>query len=252
MDSNKSLFNYLLQLGDNALILGHRLGEWCGHAPEMEIDIALTNIALDLTGQARSLYQRAAALDGQGKTEDDLAYLRDVADFRNVLLVEQPNGDFAHTIARQFYFDAFNYFFHEELTRSNDEWLSGFAVKSLKEITYHLRFSSEWVLRLGDGTAISHEKMQAALDDLWYWTGELTTPSDLERQMAADGTGPDLQKIKSKVDGRVKEVISRATLQIPTGDWMQTGGKAGRHTEHLGYLLAEMQFLQRAYPGNEW
>ena len=150
MDANTPLFSYLLQLGDNALILGHRLGEWCGHAPEMELDIALTNIALDLTGQARALYQRATELDGQGKPEDDLAYLRDVAEFRNVLLVEQPNGDFAQTIARQFYFDAFNYFFHEELTRSNDAWLSGFAVKSLKEITYHLRFSSEWVLRLGE------------------------------------------------------------------------------------------------------
>jgi ring-1,2-phenylacetyl-CoA epoxidase subunit PaaC len=252
MDSNKSLFNYLLQLGDSALILGHRLGEWCGHAPEMEIDIALTNIALDLTGQARALYQRAAELDGRGKTEDDLAYLRDVAEFRNVLLVEQPNGDFAHTIARQFFFDAFNYFFHEELTRSSDDWLSGFAVKSLKEITYHLRYSSEWVLRLGDGTAISHEKMQTALDDLWYWTGELTTPPDLERQMATDGTSADVQKIKSRVDDRVKDVVSRATLQLPTGTWMQSGGKAGRHTEHLGFILAEMQFLQRAYPGNEW
>ncbi|TAK48788.1 MAG: phenylacetate-CoA oxygenase subunit PaaI [Saprospiraceae bacterium] len=252
MDANTPLYSFLLQLGDNALILGHRLGEWCGHAPEMELDIALTNIALDLTGQARALYQRATELNAQGKTEDDLAYLRDVPEFRNVLLVEQPNGDFAHSIARQFYFDAFNYFFHEELTRSSDAWLSGFAVKSLKEITYHLRFSSEWVLRLGDGTATSHEKMQTALDDLWYWTGEMTTPSDLERQMAADAIGPSLQQIKSRVNDRVNDVVSMATLQLPTGTWMQSGGKVGRHTEHLGFILAEMQFLQRAYPGNEW
>ncbi len=252
MDTNKSIFNYLLQLGDNALILGHRLGEWCGHAPEMELDIALTNIALDLTGQARFLYQRAAELNGLGESEDDLAYLRDVTGFHNVLLVEQPNGDFAHSIARQFYFDAFNYFFHEELARSREEWLGAFAAKSLKEITYHLRFSSEWVLRLGDGTAVSHKKMQTAINDLWYWTGELTAPTDLERQMANGGIGPDLQKIKSRFDERVGDVLSRATLKLPAGTWMQSGGKEGSHTEHLGFILAEMQFLQRAYPGNEW
>ncbi|MFQ5448477.1 MAG: 1,2-phenylacetyl-CoA epoxidase subunit PaaC [Saprospiraceae bacterium] len=252
MGTNQSIIKYLLQLGDNALILGHRLGEWCGHAPEMELDIALTNIALDLTGQARSLFQRAAELEEKGKTEDDIAYFRDVAGYRNVLLVEQPNGDFAHTITRQYFFDTFNYFLHEELTRSSEEWLSGFAAKSLKEITYHLRFSSEWMLRLGDGTATSHQKMQTALDDLWYWTGELTTPSETDRTMAGNGNGIDLMKIKPLVDEHMKDVITRATLQMPTTTWMQNGGKEGRHTEHLGFILAEMQFLQRAYPGNEW
>ncbi|MBI5917529.1 MAG: phenylacetate-CoA oxygenase subunit PaaC [Bacteroidetes bacterium] len=243
---------YLLQLADNALILGHRLGEWCGHAPEMELDIALTNIALDLTGQARNLYQRAAELEGQGKTEDDLAYLRDVWDFRNVLLVEQPNGDFAHTIVRQFLFDTYNYCLHQELAHSADEWVAGFAAKSLKEIAYHQRFSSEWVVRLGDGTEVSHAKMQAAIDDLWTYSGELTLPNEVEKQMASQGIGADLAKIKPAIDAKRAEVLATASLQGPTGTWMQSGGKDGRHSEHLGFILSEMQFLQRAYPGQEW
>jgi ring-1,2-phenylacetyl-CoA epoxidase subunit PaaC len=246
------LFNYLLQLGDNALVLGHRLSEWCGHAPEMEIDMAMANIALDLTGQARNLYQRAAEIEGLGKTEDDIAFLRDAWDFHNVLLVEQPNGDFANTIVRQFFFDAFNYFFHKELTGCGDEWLAGFAAKSLKEITYHLRFSSEWILRLGDGTPVSHQKVQAALDDLWMYTGELTSPTETDLAMATSGVGVDLHKIKPLFDLKVREVISEATLALPATSWMQSGGKEGRHSEHLGYILADMQFLQRAYPGLEW
>lgn len=249
---DQQLYNYLLQLGDNALILGHRLAEWCGHAPELEIDMALTNIALDLTGQARNLYQRAAEIEGLGKTEDDIAYLRDAWDFRNVLLVEQPNEDFAFTIVRQFLFDTFNYFLHQELTSSRDEWLAGYAAKSLKEISYHLRFSSEWMLRLGDGTALSHERLQAALDQRWMFTGELTSPTDTDQQMAAASIAPDLGKIKTLYDQKVEELIAKATLQKPTSDWMQRGGKSGRHTEHLGYILAEMQFLQRAYPGLAW
>jgi ring-1,2-phenylacetyl-CoA epoxidase subunit PaaC len=249
---NKRLYNYLLHLGDNALILGHRLAEWCGHAPEMEIDMALTNIALDLTGQARSLYQRAAAIEGRGKTEDEIACLRDAWEFRNVLLVEQPNEDFAYTIVRQFLFDAFNYFLHKELTTSKDEWLAGYAAKSLKEITYHLRFSSEWMCRLGDGTEISHQKLQAALDERWMFTGELTAPNELDRQIAAAGIGPDLEKIRPLFGQKVEEVIAKATLQKPAITWMQSGGKEGRHSEYLGYMLADMQFLQRAYPGLEW
>ncbi|MEK7257859.1 MAG: 1,2-phenylacetyl-CoA epoxidase subunit PaaC [Bacteroidota bacterium] len=246
------MFKYLLQLGDNALILGHRLGEWCGHAPELEIDMALTNIALDLTGQARSLFQRATELAGEGKTEDDIAYLRDAWEFRNVLLVEQPNGDFAFTVARQFLFDTFNYYYHKTLTASKDEWLAGFAAKSLKEITYHHRFSSEWLCRLGDGTEISHEKMQAALDEIWMYVGEMTSPSEVDRQAAAAGFGVDLEKIKLQFEERVAEVVAQATLRLPASGWMQSGGKEGKHTEHLGFMLADMQFLQRAYPGQEW
>jgi len=243
---------YLFQLADNAIILGHRLGEWCGHAPEMELDIALTNIALDLTGQARSLYQRVAELEGLGKTEDDYAYLRDAWEFRNSLLVEQPNGDFAHTIVRQFIFDSYNYYLHQALTQSKDEWLAGFAAKSLKEVTYHLRFSAEWVMRLGDGTDTSHAKMVAAIEDLWSFSGELLAPTDSEKSLAAQGIAADLDKIKPQVEAKMAEVLAASNLSAPAGIWMQTGGKQGQHTEHLGFILAEMQFLQRAYPGQEW
>jgi ring-1,2-phenylacetyl-CoA epoxidase subunit PaaC len=246
------LYNYLLQLGDNALILGHRLGEWCGHAPELEIDMALTNIALDLTGQARSLYQQAAEVEALGKTEDDIAYLRDAWQFKNVLLVEQPNGDFAHTIVRQFFFDTFNFFLHKALTNSQNEWLAGFAAKSLKEITYHLRFSSEWVMRLGDGTETSHQKIQTALDNLWMYKDEALSPSSTDLQMASEGMAPDLAQLKPLFDEKIKEVLRNAKLKLPTTTWMQGGGKNGVHSEHLGFMLAEMQYLQRAYPGLEW
>ena len=249
---NDTHTKYLLQLADNALILGHRLSEWIGHAPEMELDMALANIALDLTGQARSLYQRIAELEGLGKDEDDYAYLRDAWEFRNILLVEQPNGDFARTIFRQFVFDTYNYFLHQALTKSQDEWLAGFAAKSLKEITYHLRFSSEWMLRLGDGTEVSHDKLQAAIEDLWTYAGELTTPNEVEKDLASKGICPDFVKIKAEVDTKMEEVLSAAKVSAPAGTWMQLGGKDGTHTEYLGFILAEMQFLQRAYPGLEW
>jgi ring-1,2-phenylacetyl-CoA epoxidase subunit PaaC len=248
---------YLLQLADNALILGHRLGEWCGHAPEMELDIALTNVALDLTGQARSLYQRVAELEGLGpngvkKDEDDYAYLRDAWEFRNALLVEQPNGDFAHTVCRQFLFDTYNYYLHQSLLQSKDEWLPGFAAKSLKEITYHLRFSSEWMLRLGDGTELSHAKLKAALEDLWVYSGELTMPNEVEKELAQQGLIPDLNQLKPAIEAKMSEIFAAAHVGVPAGVWMHSGGKDGRHSEHLGFLLAEMQFLQRAYPGLEW
>ncbi len=251
MDKNP-FFDYLLQLGDNALILGHRLGEWCGHAPELELDMALTNVALDLTGQARSLYQHAVEMEGKGRSEDDLAYLRDGWEFKNVLLVEQPNQDFAFTIVRQFFFDSYNYFLHKELTVSRNEWLAGFAAKSLKEITYHLRFSSEWMVRLGDGTEISHQKAQHALDELWMYSGELTLPNETDLRMAAEGIAPDLAKIKSLTEEKIAEVLEKATLTKPAAAWMQSGGKQGNHTEHLGFVLVEMQYLQRSYPGLEW
>lgn len=245
-------FPYVLQLGDNALILSHRLSEWCGHGPVLEQDIALTNIALDLLGQARLLLTYAGELEGQGRTEDDLAGFRDAHQFRNVLLVEQPNGDWAHTIVRQFFFDVYHYYHYQALLQSRDERLAAIAQKAFKEVTYHLRYSSEWTIRLGDGTEESHRRMQEAVDDLWMYTGELTTPNDVERQAAETGVGSDLEQIRPLWEAKVQEVLQEATLRIPTNNWMQSGGKDGRHTEHLGYILAEMQFMQRAYPGLQW
>ncbi len=245
-------FPYLLQLGDNALILAQRLSEWCGHGPVLEQDIALTNIALDLLGQARLLLTYAGEVEGKGRSEDDLAYFRDAHQFRNVLLVEQPNGDWAHTIVRQLFFDAYHYYECQFLTRSCDERLAAIAEKALKEVTYHLRYSSEWTVRLGDGTEESHHRMQVAVDDLWMFTGELTTPNTVELEAAENGVGPDLSQIKPLWEAKVREVLTEATLTIPNQTWMQRGGKDGRHTEHLGYILAEMQFLQRAYPGLQW
>lgn len=244
--------NYILQIGDNALILGQRLGEWCGHGPVLEQDIAITNIALDLMGQARSLMQYAAELEGKGRDEDQMAFLRDAWGFRNVLLLEQPNNDWAYTITRQFFFDTFNYYFHKELTKSKDEHLAAIAEKSLKEITYHLRYSSEWMIRLGDGTELSHAKMQNAVDDLWMFTGELTEMNEVDKIMIAEGIGVDLNIIKPLYDQKIKEILEEATLQKPADTWMQSGGKVGRHTEHLGYILADMQFMQRAYPNMKW
>jgi ring-1,2-phenylacetyl-CoA epoxidase subunit PaaC len=243
---------YLLHLADNTLILGHRLSEWCGHGPALEIDMAMTNISLDLIGQARNLYEYAAKLEGKGQTEDDLAYLRDVPDFRNVLLVEQPNGDFAHTIARHFLFDTYHYYFLEKLVESKDSQLAAIASKSLKEVAYHLRWTSEWVIRLGDGTEESKSRMQLALNDLWAFRGELLLPAPYEQEAASAGYGVDLATIKSAVEQKIFQVLDEATLERPTDGWMQTGGKTGRHSEHLGFILAEMQFLQRAYPNASW
>ncbi|MEQ8705966.1 MAG: 1,2-phenylacetyl-CoA epoxidase subunit PaaC [Phaeodactylibacter sp.] len=246
-------YQYLLRMGDNALILGHRLSEWCGHGPVLEQDIALTNIALDQVGQTRSLLQYAAQLEGKGRTEDDLAYKRDVMAYRNVLLVEQPNENFAYTIVRQFLFDAFNYLLHKSLVQSKDEHLQAIAEKSLKEITYHLRFSSEWMIRLGDGTEESHQKMQTALDDLFIYSGELITPDEVDQVIFEAGVGPDLNAIQPDYHAKVDEILQRATLQKPDVKYMQSGGKDGRmHTEYLGYILAELQFVQRAYPNMEW
>ncbi|MFI5196950.1 MAG: 1,2-phenylacetyl-CoA epoxidase subunit PaaC, partial [Chitinophagales bacterium] len=264
-----------LRLADDALIIGHRLGEWCGHGPILEQDIALTNTALDHLGRARSLYQYAAAqfnqmpadekkkyfssvsLQNQVSTgaaidEDDLAYLRDGWDFRNVLLVEQPNNDWAYTIARSFFYDVFNYFFFTELQKGKDETLAAIAEKSLKEITYHLRWSSEWVLRLGDGTAESHTRMQQAVDELWMYTGELFMMNDTDRSMLQQGICTDLVKIEPLWMERVRSVLREATINIPAEAWMQQGGKDGRHSEQLGHILTELQFVQRAYPGMEW
>lgn len=243
---------YVLRLADNALILGQRLAEWCGHGPVLEQDIALTNIALDLMGQARSWFAYAAELSNHAYSEDDLAFLRDAWDFRNVLLVEQPNGDFAHTIVRQFLFDAWHYHALRELAKSKDEQIAAIAAKSLKEVSYHLRFSSEWMIRLGDGTAESRRRMQAALENLWMYSGEALVADELDREMLDAGIGVDLEKIRPEVTDKLNTIIERATLAQPTDSWMQSGGKQGRHSEHLGYILAEMQYLQRAYPGMKW
>ena len=245
--------NYTLRLADNALILGHRLSEWCGHGPVLEQDIALANLALDQLGQARSLLQYAATLQGDGATEDTLAFFRNTNQFQNVLLVEQPNEDFAFTIARQFFFDAFNYFLYQKLKESNDPTLAAIAEKSLKEVTYHLRYSSEWMIRLGDGTEVSHQKIQTAVTELWSYSGELCKADDTDIEAWKQGFGVNLDEIRPLWQEKVSTILAQATLEVPPADaWMQSGGKQGRHSEYLGYLLAEMQSVQRAYPGLEW
>ncbi len=263
MDGNSHI-NYILQLADNALVLGHRNSEWTGHGPVLEQDIALSNIALDLIGQARYLYQHAAKLAGGEVTEDTLAYGRDAWDFRNCLLVEQTNGDWGKTVLRQFLFSAWQYFFYRQLQQSRDIQLAAIAEKSYKEVVYHLRWSSEWVIRLGDGTEESHDRMEKALDQLWKFTGELFVPAGYEKSLVAAGIAVDVEALPTRWVEKVGEVFAEAQLiwpgvlsgkktgASPKGEWMQTGGKEGRHTEELGYLLAEMQFLQRAYPGCEW
>ena len=273
----QTLIDYTLHLADNALVLGHRNSEWTGHGPILEQDIALSNIALDLIGQARNFYQYAARLSnegvdaaavgaaglgagsgreatsgGFGVTEDTLAYLRDAWDYRNCLLVEQDNGDWAKTILRLFFFSTYQYYFYQRLQLSRDRELAAIAEKSYKEVTYHLRWSSEWVIRLGDGTEESHRRMKEALDQLWKFTGELFVPADYEKALAEKGIAVDLTALRSQWEERVEAVFQQARLTRPMSAWEQTGGKQGRHTEHLGYLLAEMQFLQRAYPGCEW
>ena len=247
-----SLFEYLLRLGDNSLILGHRLSEWCGHGPILEEDIAMTNIALDLVGQARTILAYAGETEGKGRTEDDLAYLRNERHFRNALLVEQPNGDFGCTMVRQFLYTAFSYLIFEELKKSKDTKLSAIAEKSLKEVTYHLRHSSEWLIRLGDGTEESHRRVQNAVDDMWMFTDDLFGMNDVDKTLIKEGIAIDLNQIKSKWEKIVADVFFKAKLTIPQNVFMITGSREGRHTEHLGYLLVEMQFLPRAYPGAKW
>lgn len=245
-------FEYLLRLGDNALVLGQRLGEWCGHGPVLEQDIAITNIALDLVGQARSWLSYAGEVEDKGRDEDAIAMLRDVGDFRNLLLVEQPNEDWAYTIVRQFLFDSFNYYLHDALRSSGDERVRAIAEKSLKEVTYHLRYSSEWMIRLGDGTEESRAKMQAALDDLWMYGGECLVVDEIDKAAAEAGIGPDLNLLAPMVQTRRASILEEATLSVPSNSWMQGGGKRGIHSEYLGHLLTELQWMQRAYPGMEW
>jgi len=247
-----SLIDYTLHLADNSLILGQRNSEWCGHGPVLEQDIAITNISLDLIGQARNFYQYAAILIGNDATEDSLAYLRKENEFKNCLLVEQPKGDWAQTILRQFFFSQYQYLLFQQLQNSKNEQLAAIAEKSLKEITYHLRWSSEWVIRLGDGTEESHNRMLKAIDEFWKYTEELFAAASYERQVANDGTGIDISKLKDQWMTKVKEILSEATLTIPGKTSMQEGGKEGKHTEHLSHILSELQYMQRTYPGCEW
>ena len=246
------LIDYTLHLGDNALILGQKNSEWCGHGPVLEQDIAITNISLDLIGQARNFYQYAAQLKNDGSTEDTLAYLRDSREYKNCLLVEQPNGDWAQTILRQFFFSAYQYFLYQELQTSQEEQLAAIAAKALKEVTYHLRWSSEWIIRLGDGTEESRNRMLNATNGLWMFTGELFIASCYELQVVNESVGVDVTALKTKWEQRVKEIFTEATLLVPEKVFQRTGGKEGIHTEYLGYILADLQFMQRAYPGCEW
>jgi ring-1,2-phenylacetyl-CoA epoxidase subunit PaaC len=252
MSGQDALFEYLLRLGDNALILGHRLSEWCGHSPALEEDLALSNVALDLIGQTQLWLNLAGEIEGKGRDADKLAYLRDARDFRNLLLVEQPNGDFAATMARQFYFDAWHYLLLRELTASKDARVAEIAAKGLKEATYHLERSQEWVLRLGDGTEESHRRMQAAVDDLWMYTGEMFESDEVDQAMVREGVGPDLSSLHEPWLGLMRSTAEEATLTLPQPGWAQRGGKRGIHSEHLGYILSDLQFLQRAYPNATW
>ncbi|WP_047547999.1 1,2-phenylacetyl-CoA epoxidase subunit PaaC [Psychroserpens sp. Hel_I_66] len=249
---NENLYNYILGIADNSLILGQRLGELCGHGPTLETDIACTNISLDLFGQVRSYFQYAAKIAGDGRTEDDIALLRKERDYKNVLLVEQPNTDFAYTIGRQFLFDVYHLAFLSELEKSKDLTLSAIAKKCIKEVRYHERFSSDWVKRLGDGTDESKVKMQEAINNLWTYTNELFLQTEADKAMVAEGIGVDVTKLKDGYYKDVNELLEASTLEIPESKYFQKGGKEGIHTEHFGYLLTELQFMQRAYPNMEW
>ena len=245
--------DYLLRQGDNALILSQQLCQLCGKGPALEEDMALSNVALDLLGQTRMWLSYAAELEGKGRDEDRLAFLRDSGEYRNCILLEQPNGSYADVVMRQFLFDAWHYFLMDGLTRSSDPRIVEIAAKSLKEVTYHLRRSGDLVVRLGDGTPTSHAMMQTALDDLWMYSGEMFVYDAVDEAMVAQGVGPAVGPLREAYLNHLAELFAEATLTMPSPDaWMQRGGKQGRHSERLGFILAEMQFLQRAYPGAAW
>ncbi|MEO8087081.1 MAG: 1,2-phenylacetyl-CoA epoxidase subunit PaaC [Bacteroidota bacterium] len=252
MVQNNKLLEYCLRLADTSLILGQRLGEWCGHGPILEEDIAMTNISLDCIGQARGFYGYAAQLEGLGKTEDDYAYLRDEREFMNLLIVEQPNGDFGQTMLRQFLVSAFQFYLYEALKNSADNTIAALAEKSLKEVTYHLRHSTSWVIRLGDGTEDSKRRMEGAIDSLWMYTGDMFDKDTIEETLLKDSIAADTKKIKPLWENKVREVFSEASLNVPENIFMMSGSRLGKHTENLGFILAEMQSLHRAHPGAEW
>ncbi|WP_170527450.1 1,2-phenylacetyl-CoA epoxidase subunit PaaC [Ruegeria arenilitoris] len=253
MTRDEAFLQFLLRMGDNTLILGHRVSEWCGHAPVLEEDIALANTALDLIGQTQMWLSLAGEVQGEGKSADDLAFLRDAWDFRNVLLVEVPNGDFGRTLMRQFLFDAWHSIMLGRLMKSSDDRVAAIAEKASKEVAYHLERSSDTVVGLGDGTEESHRRMQEALDYLWPYVGEMFASDKVDAEMAAAGIAPDPAGLRDTYDALVRRVLTEATLTIPDSRFAHKGGRDGRmHTEHLGHLLTQMQWLQRAYPGATW
>ncbi|MEL6811824.1 MAG: 1,2-phenylacetyl-CoA epoxidase subunit PaaC [Bacteroidota bacterium] len=249
---NENLYQYVLGIADNSLILGQRLGELCGHGPSLETDIAGTNISLDLIGQTRSYYQYAAKIAGDRRTEDDIAFLRLEREYRNVLLVEQPNTHFGFVMARQYLFDVYHLMLMKELQSSTDETLVAIAKKGIKEVSYHKRFSGDWVKRLGDGTEESNEKMQEAIDGLWRYTDEFFHLTEADRKIIDEGIGVDVSKFKETYYNEVSELLEEATLTIPESKYFSSGGKKGVHTEHMGYLLADLQYMQRTYPNMNW
>lgn len=249
---SRQLFRYVLRLGDLSLVLAQRLGEWVGHAPALEEDLGLANVALDLIGQARLLLTYAGELEGRGRGEDELAFLREHGEYLNATLVELPNGDFGRTIVRQVLVDAFQLELYERMTASSDERLAEIAAKAVKEIRYHLRYSGGWLVRLGDGTEESHTRVQSALDSLWPYTVELFAEDELDRSMAEQGIAPRLSEVQSAWSLRIDSILADATLTRPADRPHAWHGKRGQHSEHLGYLLAEMQYLQRAHPGARW
>ncbi len=252
MTKDAALFEYLCRLGDNTLILGHRVSEWCGHAPVLEEDIALANTALDLIGQTQLWLGLAGEVEGKGRSADDLAYLRDAWDFRNILMVERPNGDFGQTIMRQFLFDAWQVINLGRLTQSTDARIADIASKAVKEAAYHIERSGGTVVGLGDGTEESHARMQAALDYHWDYVGEMFDGDAVDAELAKAGIVPDPASLKAEWDALVGGYLAAATLQVPAAGYVHKGGKTGRHTEHLGFILGQMQWLQRAYPGASW
>ena len=250
--TSPAFFEYLLRLGDDRLVVGHRLSEWCGHGPILEEDIALTNIALDLIGEATLLLKLAGQVEGKGRSEDALAYFRDGIDFRNALMLELPKGDFGFTILRQVFFSVYSLLQMEALARSANADLSGIAAKAVKESRYHVRHCAEWVVTLGDGTDESHARVQGAVDDLWRYTGELFIADDIDREVASAGLGVDPSTLSDRWHSEVSRVLDDATLTIPKTGYMQRGGREGKHTEHLGHMLSEMQIVARSYPGASW
>jgi ring-1,2-phenylacetyl-CoA epoxidase subunit PaaC len=250
--SPEAMFEFLLRMGDSTLILGHRVSEWCGHSPVLEEDIALANTALDLIGQTQMWLGLAGQIEGKGRNADALAYLRDASDFRNALLTERPNGDFGATIMRQYLFDSFHFILLGKLEKSSDARVAEIAAKAIKEVAYHVERSSDLVVRLGDGTAESHKRMQDALDDLWGYTGEFFLSDGVDEAMAAAGIAPNPAELKAEWDAAVNLVLLEATLKRPASSYAHKGAKNGIHSEYLGHILAQMQFLQRAYPGCTW
>jgi ring-1,2-phenylacetyl-CoA epoxidase subunit PaaC len=245
-------FEYLVRLGDDRLVLGHRLSEWCGHGPILEEDIAMANIALDLIGQANLFLEQAGKAEGRGRDQDALAYFREAVDYRNLLMSELPKGDFGFTVARQLFFSVFNYLQMEALTKSSNAAISGIAAKAVKEAKYHVRHSADWMVKLGDGTAESHRRLQDAVDELWRYTGEMFLADDVDREAARRAVGVDPSTLESAWRSHVDDVMKRATLSAPETKYMQRGGREGRHTEHLGHMLSEMQIVARSYPDGKW